>query len=158
PHAATAAASATTPAVDAARAHDTLGRLRPRAARLIRAIDTSTSLCSRPGRRRGGGQPRDSNEYDLLVRTAAYNLEADCLIKTHLWRCRQEVRSRLISRFCRPATVKSGRSAAFHRSRQKNESNSYHHVGRHVTITAEQSRPGLCRSGDDTGAGWMTRP
>src|SRR5579863_2543052 len=59
-HAATATATASTPTADAARAHDALGRLRGRPAWLIRAIDTSTTLRSRPDRHGDAGQPRSS--------------------------------------------------------------------------------------------------
>src|ERR1700722_11691002 len=102
PHAATVTATTATPTANAVRVHDALGRLRARAALVTRAIDTSTTLCSRPSRLRDAGQPRSPKcvgpIYGAHSRTRRaeptswpaetipmnhYDVHVACIIKAH---------------------------------------------------------------------------
>src|ERR1700751_4455027 len=71
PHAATV----TAPTANATRALDALRRLRARAARIPRAIDASTTLCSRLSAATTGGQQRSIYVYYLFGRVAPVNAE-----------------------------------------------------------------------------------
>src|ERR1700761_8985251 len=81
PHAATVTTSATAPTANAARALDALRPLRARAAGIPRAIDASTTLCSRLSAATTGGQQRSIYVYYLFGRVAPVNAElrAPCM-------------------------------------------------------------------------------